>query len=719
MGTGALGKFYSDRETIVREGDVGDCMFVVQMGRVEVVQATDTGEQHLRFLEAGDFFGEMAVFEKETRSATVRAYGEARVLKVDKRTLLRRIEEDPLLAVSLLQTMSHRIRDVRHRASASPSGAPPSSAPPSSAPPSSRPSGSAPPSSRPPSSGPESAKAALAAFKRITPAFRPAQVEKTAPCQTGCPNCGDIRGWIGTVAQRAKTGLSREEAYTRAWQMITDVNPFPSVLGRVCPHPCEEHCNRSELDEPLAINAMERFLGDWAIDVGLPLRRLGDGPWDEWIGVVGAGPSGLSFAYQMARRGYRVTVYEGKSQAGGMLRYGIPDYRLPPQVLDAEISRILGVGVELELGTRVGSDITFEELRSRHATLYLGIGAQMGRGLGIPGEQGPSVWTGTNYLARVNCAEEVDLGARVVVVGGGNTAIDAARTARRAGAEVTILYRRSRDEMPAIKQEVEDALEEGIELILLAAPLRIERTSDGKLAELVACRTRLGEPDDSGRRSSIPIPDSEMTLPADVVIAAVSQAPILDGFEALHVDGRWLLTDEGGAIGDRVLAGGDALGLGIAGNAIVQGRRAAEELHARLRGQSLSEVKADRRMDGRPPIGADGVMLDWKPATLAAHAPKLTGQERVARGGAEVAGTISEEEFLAEASRCFSCGSCFGCEQCSMFCTPGCFTKLEEVGPGMYFTLALDKCLECGKCVEVCPCGFLEVTQEHVAVSRS
>ncbi len=560
------------------------------------------------------------------------------------------------------------------------------------------------------SGGTDPGRAESASFERLTPTFRPQQVEKTAPCQTGCPNCGDIRGWIGTIAQREKIGLSREEAYTHAWRMIADVNPFPSVLGRVCPHPCEEHCNRSELDEPLAINAMERFLGDWAIHSNLPLTRLDDGPWAEWVGVVGAGPSGLSFAYQMARRGYRVTVYEGKAQAGGMLRYGIPDYRLPPSVLDAEIGRILDLGVELMLDTVVGRDVTFEELRARHATVYLGIGAQMGHGLGVPGEEGPSVWTGTDYLARVNCGEQIDLGSRVVVVGGGNTAVDAARTARRTGAAVTILYRRSRNEMPAIAEEVDDALEEGIELVLLAAPVRVERLPNSRLAELVACRMRLGEPDDSGRRRPIPIPESEYSIPIDAMIAAVSQAPILDGFEALDLHGNWLLTDGDGSVGDGVLAGGDALGLGIAGNAIVQGRRAAEELHARLRGLSPSEVKADRRVDGRPHIGPDRLMLDYKPETPAVHSPKLAGHDRVALGGVEVAGTITEDEFLAEASRCFSCGSCFGCEQCSMFCTVSCFTKLEEVQPGMYFTLALDQCEECGKCVEVCPCGFLEVT---------
>jgi Pyruvate/2-oxoacid:ferredoxin oxidoreductase delta subunit len=264
--------------------------------------------------------------------------------------------------------------------------------------------------------------------------------------------------------------------------------------------------------------------------------------------------------------------------------------------------------------------------------------------------------------------------------------------------------------MPAIEEEVEDALEEGIDLVLLAAPVRMERLPSGKLVEVVACRMELGEPDESGRRRPVPIPDSEYAIRADSVIAAVSQAPVLEGFEALDRDGSWLLTDASGSAGDGLLAGGDALGLGIAGDAIVQGRRAAEELHARLRGLSPAQVKADRRMDGRPPIAADGVMLDYKPETPAVHPPKLAGPERVAMGAVEVAGTITEAEFLAEASRCFSCGSCFGCEQCSMFCTPGCFTKLEEVGPGVYFTLTLDQCEECGKCVEVCPCGFLEVS---------
>jgi NADPH-dependent glutamate synthase beta subunit-like oxidoreductase/NAD-dependent dihydropyrimidine dehydrogenase PreA subunit len=542
--------------------------------------------------------------------------------------------------------------------------------------------------------------------KKITPSFRPRQVEKTAPCQVGCANCGDIRGWIGTVAQRHKTGVSREEAFAGAWRLIADVNPFPATLGRICPHPCENHCNRSDLDEPLAINAMERFLGDFAIRTDLPLPRFANEPASEWVGVVGAGPSGLSFAYQMARRGYRVTVYDAREHAGGMLRYGVPDYRLPPDVLDAEIQKILDLGVEVELRTKVGRDIPLEDLRARHSSLYLAIGAQKARGLNIPGADGPSVWTGTDYLARVNCGETVATGSRVIVVGGGNTAMDAARCARRGGAEVTVLYRRTREEMPAIAHEIDDLLEEGIELTLLSAPTKIERQADGRLVGVLVQRMRLGEPDSSGRRRPVPIPDSEFRLAADSFIAAVSQVPALEGLEALDHDGDWLIADANGAVGDQVLVGGDAMGLGIAGEAIVQGRRAAEDLHAQFRG--LAPVLATE--PDRPDISSENVLFASKPESEAVHTPKLPGEERITLGMTEVAKSITEEQFLAEVDRCFSCGSCFGCEQCYMYCTTGCFTKLEETSPGNYFTINLDECHECGKCIEVCPCGFLEVT---------
>ena len=552
----------------------------------------------------------------------------------------------------------------------------------------------------------EGKRGATIASGKITPSYQPRQVEKSAPCQGGCANCGDIRGWIGTVAQRDKIGLSAEEAYAQAWRIITDVNPFPATLGRICPHPCEDHCNRSELDEPLAINAMERFLGDFAIRAGLPLPRRSDAAGSESIGVVGAGPSGLSFAYQMARRGYAVTVYDARESAGGMLRYGVPDYRLPQDVLNAEIQKILELGVELKLGTEVGEDISLEDLRSRHSSLYLGIGAQKGQALAIPGGDGPGVWTGTEYLARINRGQSVDLGKSVIVVGGGNTAVDAARCARRGGADVTILYRRSREEMPAIAHEIDDALEEGVELVLLAAPVALERGTDGGLQSVRVQQMELGEPDASGRRSPVPVEGADFDLAADAVIMAVSQTPVLRGLEALDHRGGWLVADAVGSIGENIMAGGDALGLGIAGNAIVQGRRAAEVLHARLSGEEGGQQDGDARRE----IHGEDVRFASKPGSAAVHTPMLPADERVQMGMREVAGTVDESQFLAEVQRCYSCGSCFGCEQCFMYCTSGCFTRLEEPRPGMYFSLNLEACKECGKCVEVCPCGVLEAT---------
>jgi formate dehydrogenase major subunit len=504
------------------------------------------------------------------------------------------------------------------------------------------------------------------------------------------------------VAQRKRNGVSNEEAYAEAWRMITDVNPFPASLGRICPHPCEVHCNRSELDGALNVNALERFLGDWAITEGLGLPRLDGVPKDEQVGVVGAGPSGLSFAYQMARRGYPVTIYERNEKAGGMLRYGIPDYRLPPDVLDAEIRRIEALGVEIRLRTALGRDVTLDELREIHTVLYLGIGAQLGRSLGLEGgaEAEDGVLSGAEYLARVNRGEEVGLGRSAVVVGGGNTAVDAARTARRAGADVTLLYRRGREEMPAIAAEVDEAEAEGVRLELLAAPIRIERVA-GRPVAVVARRMRLGEPDASGRCRPVPVPDSDFRVEADSVIAAVAQSPDWSGLEELAAEG--LVVDDSGAADEWLWAGGDVLVPNIAGVAIAHGRRAAETLDARLRGRPAPLP------DDRPEIGADRVFFGFHPERARTERPHLSPEESLASPDAEVVLGLSEEEFLAEAGRCLSCGSCFGCQQCWMYCTPGCFTRVEQSSPGVYYALSADNCEECGKCVEVCPCGFLEV----------
>jgi len=504
------------------------------------------------------------------------------------------------------------------------------------------------------------------------------------------------------VAQRQKLGLSTEEAYRRAWQHLTAVNPFPAVMGRICPHPCQNDCSRAGKDGAVQINVMERFLGDWALAQRLPLPQL-DEPRSrtQSIGVIGSGPAGLSFAYQMARRGYPVTVYEKESKAGGMLYHGIPEYRLPEAILEAEIQRIIDVGAEIRLDTALGRDVDLAALRERHDVLFLGIGAGRGLTLGIPGEKGEGTWTGTDYLARVNNGGVVELGGRVIVVGGGNTAVDAARAARRAGADVTMLYRRTRVEMPAIEAEVEDALAEGVRIEFLVAPAEVLRDEERRVRGLVVRRMELGAPDASGRRAPVPIAGSEHELEATTVIAAVSQQPDWEGTGDLVPGSVWAVDHE---LTDGIWTGGDTLGLGIASQAISQGRQAAEAVHA-----GLQAMPAPTR-NGKPPLPQGAVKPDFYTPRPPVQRPRRPDDTWRTDPEGELEGTISEEAFLGEVERCFSCGSCYGCEQCFMYCSAGGFTKLDEVAPGAYFALAMDRCQACGKCIDLCPCGF--VTQQ-------
>jgi len=435
--------------------------------------------------------------------------------------------------------------------------------------------------------------------------MRPQAVDKLPPCIGECPSGNDVRGWLTTIAQREKQGLSLEEACDKAWMIEVETNPFPAVMGRVCPHPCEGACNRTHKDGSVAINSVERFIGDWGIDRGLKLPAFnGNGSVEEKIAVVGAGPSGLSCAYQLARRGYKVTVFDAFEKPGGMLRYGIPSYRLPREVLDKEIQRILDAGVELRSGTSIGAEITLQQLRKEYDAVFVGIGAHKGKTMGIPGEDGPGVYTGTDFLNRANSGADVECGKKVVVVGGGDTAVDAARVSlrlgpdaaaisRRMGAEVTILYRRTRTEMPAIEMEIEQALEEGIKIEFLAAPVKVERDADGKLAKLHVQRMELGEPDDSGRRRPVPIEGDVYEMEADTLVLAVSQAPdwsTLGG--GIEVKGNWLEVDDWGRTGtEGVWSGGDTLTLGLATISIGQGRKAAECIHATLGGAQRARAR--------------------------------------------------------------------------------------------------------------------------------
>jgi len=540
-------------------------------------------------------------------------------------------------------------------------------------------------------------KASAPAGAEISPQ-RPVYQPKVPPCTGGCPCGTDIRGWLTTIAQAEAYGRTSGEAYRTAWEKITDRNPFPAVCGRVCPHLCEDGCNRRLKDGAVAINSLEQFVGDFGLAQGLALSRLPGERRTEGIAVIGAGPAGLSCAYQLARRNYPVTVYEAFSQPGGMLRYGIPRYRLPREVLDGEIQRILDLGVELKCNTMAGRDVSLEELRRQYNAIFVGIGAHSGVRLRIPGEEASNVFTGTDFLNRVNSGESVAVGGKVLVIGGGDTAIDSARVAKRLGADVTIVYRRSRSEMPAIKPEIDGALEEGVAIQFLTAPVEILR-QNGLAVGMRCIRMDLGAPDASGRPRPVPVAGSEFDLQATTIIAAISQEPRIDGLDIVRKQGPWIPADGAHVPGmEGVFTGGDDVELGLVTIAISQGRFAAEAIDAWIQDRSL-----ERPAPGSP-IGPERVKLDWyKPAER--HERKHVPVEQRS-ADTEIQLGLSEAEALDEAKRCMSCGMCMDCETCWMYCTNNCFVKLPK---GEHYKVKLELCNGCKKCAEACPCGYIEM----------
>jgi NADPH-dependent glutamate synthase beta subunit-like oxidoreductase len=474
-----------------------------------------------------------------------------------------------------------------------------------------------------------------------------------APCIIGCPQGNDIRGVLTTINHAEEHGLSREESIEKAWRIFTKTNPLPAICGRVCPHPCETECNRSEKDGSLSINEVERFVGDWAISHELKHEKLTEEILPEKIAVIGSGPAGLACAYHLARRGYQVTIFEAMSETGGMLRYGIPAYRLPRDVIDAEIKKIADLGVEIHTNITVGKDIAYEIIDSEYDVVFLAPGAHSGVKLYCSGEDADNVFSGVEFLNKVNRDEKVELGSEVVVVGGGNTAIDAARAARRSGANVTVLYRRTRKEMPASDEEVEEAIDEGIDVQYLVAPQEIT-TENGKVTGVKVQRMELGEPDESGRRRPVPIPGDEFQINATSVIAAVSQVTKWNYSGEIQDNRGWIQTDEWGITSQgKIFAGGDITGLGLVTEALARGTRAAKAIHARFLKEELPAV------DTRPVITSENIILEKIDPASRNEGSKLLPEERLKEIWAEVKSSLPEKQFIDESNRCMSCGSNF------------------------------------------------------------
>lgn len=537
-----------------------------------------------------------------------------------------------------------------------------------------------------------------------TSPLRPTHVPKLAPCRSGCPNGTKIREILLAIAQTEDRGRTYDESYRLAFEILTERNPFPAVCGRVCPHPCEENCNRQYKDGALNIHSIERFIGDYALEHKFPLKKLTEEKYPEKIAVIGAGPAGLSCAYQLARRGYSVTVFEAFSKPGGMLRYGIPKYRLPEHILDAEIQRIVDLGVEIKCNVAVGKDIPYQEIRDTYDAVFVGIGAHKGKNLGLPGEDAPNVFTGTEFLNMVNSGRKVDVGKKVLVVGGGDTAIDAARVSRRLGADVTILYRRTRNEMPAIEEEIVGAEEEGVNIVFLVAPK--ELIMDGEKVKAVKCqKMELGEPDESGRRRPVPIEGAEETYECDTLIAAISQEPDFYGLEHLKEGKDWIKVDENfRSVKDpKVFAGGDDLELGLVTIAIYQGRMAAETIHSNFRG-----IPIEKDPELSYPIATkDRIVFTYYTEKFRNEALRLPPEERLAELEKEITCTLTEEQVIDEARRCMSCGSCFDCGTCWSICQDQVIHK--PVQKFQTYTFKLELCKGCNKCAEACPCGYIEM----------
>ncbi len=492
----------------------------------------------------------------------------------------------------------------------------------------------------------------------------------TAPCKAACPAGTSAQGYIALIAQGR---------YAEALEVSRQANPFTAVCGRVCYHPCETACSRGLVDDaPVAIAALKRFMADWAaghddeLPAPVPVTR------PQRVAIVGAGPCGLTAARDLAQLGYGVTVFEAQPLAGGMLRYGIPDYRLPPAALDGDIARIRALGVEIRTGTPVAD---LDALQAAHGAVLLSVGAHRAAKLRVPGEELPGVYSAIDFLRRVNSGERPSLGRRAVVVGGGNTAIDAARCARRLGAAVTLVYRRSRAEMPAYAFEVAEAEAEGVEIVFLANPTRVLGTE--RVAGVQVVRMALGEPDADGqaagplgRRRPVPVAGSEFVLEADTVIAAIGQTPDAAFLPAdvRLTQGGTLACDETMATGrPGVFAGGDAAsGPRSAIEAVAMGHRAAESIHRYLSGEQvtlLPRIAAERVVaPDRAELAADRARGAFSAAPRAAMAERDVA-ERLA-DFRETALGLGEEQARAEAARCLACGACSECNRCVAACKP-------------------------------------------------
>ena len=521
----------------------------------------------------------------------------------------------------------------------------------------------------------------------------PAYVNPPAPCHLACPVDGNIAVWIRHI---------ENQAYQDAWLTLIDNNPLPAVTGRICHRPCESPCNRGRLDEPIAIRSLERFVGDMALEQGWTLPSISISK-AEPIAIVGGGPAGLAAAFHLRRMGYPVTLFESQPELGGVMRYGIPPYRLPKNILDAEIRRILELGVDARTNTRISTRADFENLQSEFAAVYIATGATVPKRLPQLDYLQPWVIESAEYLEQTNAGHHPQSGARIVVIGGGSAAMDVARTAKRYGKEVSVLSLEAERSMPAHRDEVLQAKDEGITLISGAMLQSVSGRAQQGL-RLACIRVEFEAGAVPGEFQVTPIPESEFTVDADTIVSAIGQDPDVSALQDMletdsalvRIDGQHQ-TSLGG-----FFAGGDLVTMQrFVTVAFGFGKQAAAEIDRYLR--SSTSVR-DRPTQQE--VSIDVINTNYHPRAGRAEQQLVPAPDRQVSFD-EVELTLPLDDVLAEAQRCFSCGNCTLCDNCFYFC-PDMAIKREKDG----YSVSNDYCKGCGLCVRECPTGSIIMRAE-------